>query len=755
MKNISLRKPLSIVIGGLLASAPVYAQGSDTLSLEEIVVTAQKRTENLQDVPASIEALAGEELANAGISDLKSFGQRTPGVVFEQKNVAIPQLAIRGIGGGKPSVADEPTAGVFVDGVYVPRIAGAVQSLANIERLEVLKGPQGTLYGRNTIAGALSIYTSKPGEEFSGFTEVGVGNRDFLQFKGYLEGGITDSLAASVTLSDSFKGGSREEEITGKNDDQDNQFVRTRAVYTPSDTFEADFVVAYSDMTVDANLEEPLNPDENYPFMVPPAAYAAINPALPAVITAARNAATADSNADFYSNKQSEAGKIDLETLTASMTLNWYLSDFEVTSITGYYSYESLSIGDFDGTEFDILASIDEQESTSWSQEVRFASTDGGAFTFDDRLEWMVGLFYFEDDAEQVYAINEGSDFIFNNVTLLGAPILPARASSVSSYPTEIDTQSYAVFGQATYYLNEDWDLTVGLRYSKDKKDYTYTAATDTVGSPIVIAPFTTSDELEFSSLDPKLVLSYQLSDSSLAYLSYSKGYRSGGIQFATPSLAVAEQGFDEETVTSIELGLKSRLMNDRLQINAAVFDYEYQDMQEDDIVIEGGVPVSIIRNVGESSVRGLEVDAKFLAAEDLMLEFSYGYLDSEYTEFVTATEDFSGNSLGLSPEHSYRISAQYSLDLFQGWYSTVRLDYAWKDDFYYNEDNIVEAPDVGLTSVSMTTVSPDEKWQVQLLCSNCTDKEYVSTVTDLGDGHGTQATGDRVRYELNVKYNF
>ncbi len=745
--KINSMKTLTAVIGAVIATTPAYAQSDDRFRLEEVVVTAQKRTENLQDVPATIEALGGEELANAGIANLKSFGQRTPGVIFEQKNAAIPQLAIRGIGGASPSVADEPTTGIFVDGVYIPRTAGVVQSLANIERLEVLKGPQGTLYGRNTIAGALSIFTQRPSNEFSGFVELGAGNRDSWRTMGYFEGALSEAIAASVTIADSFKGGSREEALTGRTDDLENQSVRTRVLYTPNQTFEGDFTIAYSDLSVDANLEEPMNPDANYPFMAPPAAYAAIDPALPEIITAQRNLASAESGSEFYSNKQSEAGRIRIETLTSSMTLNWSLDEFDVTSTTGYYRYESHSIGDFDGTVFDVLSSDDDQESSSWSQEVRLTSVNGGSFTFGDRLEWMLGLFYFEDDAEQTYGIYEGQDFAVN--------VAAARLSSSSSYLSEIETQSYALFGQAKYHLASDWDLTIGLRYSKDKKDYSYQAITDTIGAPIVAAPFTTSDNLEFSSLDPKIVLSYSISDSALAYLSYSKGYRSGGIQFATPSQAIAEEGFDEETVTSIEMGLKSRLMDDRIQLNASVFDYEYEDMQEQDILVDNGIPTAIIRNVGESNIRGFELDAKLLATEALTLEVAYGYLDSEYTEFKTAITDFSGNRLGFSPENSYRVSAQYDFEILQNWFATLRADYSWKDDYFYNEDNAVQAEDVGLTSISLTTYSVDGKWQVQALCSNCTDKEYVSTVTDFGNGHGSQATGDKASYEVNVKYSF
>jgi len=755
MKGLFMKSSLLLGVGSVLLTPTVFAQLEDEFKLEEIIVMAQKRSENLQDVPASIQALGADDILNAGIADLKTFAQRTPGVVFEQKNMALPQLAIRGIGGANPSIAGEPTTGIFVDGVYLPRTAGVVQNLVNIERLEVLKGPQGTLYGRNTIAGAMSIYTQKPDQESSAFIELSTGNRDTWRALGYAEGGLSNSLSASMTIMDSFKGGDRKEDITGKKNDEKNQSLRTRLVFTPNDTLEIDFIVAHADIALDANLEEPLNPDSNYPFMIPVVAYGILDPALPAIIAAQRDVVTKASTTDFYSNSLSESGVIEMKTLTSSMTLRWSLPDFDVTAVTGYYEYELLSIGDFDGTAYDIFTTTDVQDSRSRSQEVRFSSVVGGFFTFDGRLDWMFGLFYFDDDAEQVFKGAEGADFIFNNVSLTGAPIVPSRLKSSSSYLSEIQTQSHAIFGQATYEIFDNFDVTLGLRYSKDKKNYTYEAVTDTLGSPVVLAPFSTADDLVFSSVDPKLVFSYYLSESTLTYVSYSKGYRSGGIQFATPNLAIAEQGFDEEILTSIELGIKSRLMEDRFQLNASIFDYEYEDMQEEDIVINMGVPSSITRNVAESNIQGFELDGKVLVRDKLILEISYAYLDAEYTNFVTATDNFSGNSLGLSPKHSYRFSAQYELNIFQNWLTTLRVDYAWKDDFFYNEDNVISASDVGLTSVSLTMLSNDDKWQLQMLCSNCTDTEYVSSVTDLGGGHGTIATGGRSRFGINVRYTF
>jgi len=242
----------------------------ESKKLEVITVQAQRRTENLQEVPASISAISGEELLEAGIGDLKSLGQRTPGVYFENQAPSRAVLVMRGVGQSGASTVGSSAVGVFVDGVYMPRASGAIQNLGNVSRVEVLKGPQGTLYGRNTIGGALSIYTKKPGEEGSNYVEGSVGSRGSWHTGLFLDGELSeDLLAGSLALSTSHKGGERTEDFTGKNNDMDSTFARGRLVITPNDDLEIDLIVNVTDETADAVLEEPIG-GVPLPFTVAP-----------------------------------------------------------------------------------------------------------------------------------------------------------------------------------------------------------------------------------------------------------------------------------------------------------------------------------------------------------------------------------------------------------------------------------------------------------------------------------------------------
>lgn len=740
MKSTNNLLLVTLMGGQFLASSGSLAQegNQNRLMLEEVTVVAQRREESMQEVPGSISSISGQELVDAGMSDLKSLAQSTPSVYFENQAKSRVVLVMRGIGTAGASSVGSASVGVFVDGVYMPRTSGAIQNLGNVERVEILKGPQGTLYGRNTIGGAMSIYTRKPGQEFAGYVEGVVGNRGSWDVSTLVEGPLIDDvLAASLAVSTSHQGGEREEDFTGIKNDADDNYFRGRLLITPSSELDVDLILGYTDEEADAVLEEPTGE----PIFL-------LSPFVP---SAEAEASIARSAKDFYSNETSEPGGVEIETLLASATVNWTSEQFRLSSITAYSSSEFRTVRDFDQTGFDVISTEDESESDSFSQEIRFTSVSGGVLTFDDRLQWLIGGFYLRDEPDQKFRINMGADSLFADVLNGGVP-------TDSLYHSTVETESYAVFGQASYSITDRLGLTVGLRYSEDTLDYVYRASTDTLGIPAVVVPFTVEDELSFNSTDPRVILDYQFTDSVMAYLSYNQGYQSGGIQFATPDPVAASQAVDKETVKAWETGLKSRWLDERMQFNASLFSYEYEDMARGGIVVIDGVPVSLSANAAGADIKGLEFDLKFLAAEGLILEASYGYLDSEFTEYDFIGTDLSGNALPLAPEHSYRLAAQYDFELAD-WGAGARADYAWRDEFFYSEDN--EAPggqsdDVGILNASLWLLSPSDQLEFRLFCTNCADEEYTALVTLIGDsGYGAQSTGDRRRYGLSFKYRF
>lgn len=724
-------------------------EAQESKKLEVITVQAQRRTENLQAVPASISAISGEELVEAGISDLKSLGQRTPGVYLENQSPSRTVLVMRGVGQAGASTVGSSAVGVFVDGVYMPRVSGAIQNLGNVSRVEVLKGPQGTLYGRNTIGGALSIYTKKPGEEGSNYVEGTVGNRGSWKTGLFLDGELSeDTLAGSLALSTSHKGGERTEDFTGQNNDMDSTFARGRLVITPNDDLEIDLIVNVTDETADAVLEEPIG-GVPLPFTVAPLPSPPFPPGTLfwSVDPAEQAAAIARSNEDFYSNETSELGGVDISTTLASATINYEFSDLQLTSISGYYSSDFKTVRDFDGTGFDIVTTTDASKSESFSQELRLSSISSDK----NSLEWLIGLFYFSDSADQKFGLNLGTESVFSAALNGGVPMNDLYFSTV-------DTESYAIFGQATYSISDALRLTLGLRYSKDDLDYIYRASTDTPGAPIVVEDFVISDSLSFDSTDPRVALDYQFSDNFMVYVSYNQGYKSGGIQFATPSPIVASQPVDKEIVKAWESGFKSRWLDERIQLNSSIFSYDYEDMQRGGIVVIDGAPVSIMANAAGAEIKGFEFDLTMLATDNLILEASYSYLDSEFTEYNFVGEDLTGHSLPLAPENSYRVAASYYYEL-GSWEGGLRVDYAWRDDVFFEENN--NAPngigeDIGLLGASVSLTSPDDSLDIRLFCSNCLDEEYSAFTTLIGDtGSGSRSTGDRRRIGLSARYSF
>ena len=723
-----------------LTVVSVQAEGMETaavLTLEEITVKAQRREESLQTVPGAINAISGADLDSAGLGDLKSLGQRTPGVYFENQSKSRAVLAMRGVGQSGAISVGSPAVGVFVDGVYMPRTSGAIQNFGNIERVEVLKGPQGTLYGRNTIGGALSIYTQKPDHETEAYVEGGLGNRGTWEAGAYISGSLSeDKLAGSLSLNKLHKGGDRKEVLSGIENDSDDVYARARLVFTPTSELEVDLIASYSNETADAALEEPQNAD--IPFL---------SPFIPPAIVAGAVSRSAE---DFYSNEVSEPGHIDIETFLASATINWTSDQVQLTSISGYFHSDIRTLRDFDGSVFDVVTIDDKSESKTFSQEFRLTSVPGGFLTLDDNLEWLVGLFYLHDDASQKFGINLGTDSVFS-ATSTGLPANDLFHSTVM-------TDSYAIFGQATYAITNRLNLTLGARYSKDDLDFIYRASTDTPGVPIVVVDFIVQDQLSFESFDPRVVLDYQFTDDVMAYVSYNKGYRSGGIQFATPNPVVAAQPVDKETVKAWEIGLKSRFFDGRMQLNTSFFSYDYEDMQRNGIVIVGGAPVSLTANAAAADLKGLELDIKFLAAEGLIFEAGYSYLDTKFSEYNFVGVDLTGNTLPLAPENSFRLAVQYDFDVAD-WEAGIRLDYSWRDEIFFEENNSAiggQGEAVGLLGASLRLTSPDDHIEVSLYCSNCFDKKYAAFVTLIGDsGYGVQSTGDRVRFGVNVKYRF
>lgn len=742
-------KLLSSVIALTIAEQGAAQSADSGFVLEEVVVTAQKRAENMQDVPLAVSAFSGDSLERSGIGDITGLDKRVSGVVIGKEAVSRPYIYIRGIGTRSFDIGSEGSVGVFVDGVYVPRFSSAVQDLLAIERLEVLKGPQGTLYGRNTIGGAINVVTSEPADELTGSLRARVGNYDTWGLNGSVSGPISEKVGFNISASYSDGDGPQEEELSGREGRNETKALRGRLRFDVTDDLRVDVIADYFKSDVDSFIAEFVS-NPNQPVGGPQVLLAGPQ------IAGAIGGVLAASASDLESQALDVPGGIEREGHSLTVKAEWDGEPFIFTSVTGYQHDELGETRDFDATSFDLVDQIVEQESDSFSQELRLTSTPGGAFTFDDNLEWLVGAFYSHDDAERLDGYSVGADSIISFLATAG---LPPFIRSEDRTEVELTTDSVALFGQGTLALTDKLSLTLGLRYSEDRKDFTYRATTPTLGLPPVLADFTIEDELKFTSTDPRVTLDYAVDENILVYATYSEGYKSGGVQYANSDPVLASQTFKPERLTSYELGIKSRLFEDRVQVNASTFFYEYEDQQILNVISVNGVPTGFTENAGSSELKGLDLEVQAALTQTLTGTLNYSFLDSEFTAFDSISGvDLTGNELPRAPKHAIKTGLNYVHELNTLGELVLDLHYSWTDEYFFDEANLEYASQdsVGIWDVSATLDLLDEDMSVRMFCSNCSDEITFTNFTVFSDGSGGNATRSYGRQiGLEVKKTF
>ncbi len=752
MKTQHRLTPLALAMA---ISMPAVASDNDvSFALEEVVVTAQKRAESLQEVPSAISAFGAEDIENAGWGDINQLQHAMPSVAVGGESAARPYVFIRGIGTRKFDIGADGSVGIFVDEVFNARFSSTMTGILDLERIEVLKGPQGTLYGRNTIGGAISMYTKQPSNEFEGKVKAAIGNDGYYLASGSMSGAlIEDKLMGRISLASSDEEGIYEDTVSGKDDNNRTKSARFTLLATPSDQLEFSLTGELNKIKSDAVLTEPLTADTGIvavsPVFVTPAAVAA---------------EVADNEADRYSNGFTDPGYLERDNNLLAFKAKWMGDSVDFTSITSRTDEDYKEGRDFDGSALDIWSHYIDQTSTQYSQEFRFSSVDGGVFTFDDKLQWVTGIYYFTDDAYRSDSLPFGPDSALSPAM---APILSGGALSFpgltyndSTSIVEIDTTSYALYGQATYAITPDLGLTLGLRYTDDEKEYTYQGTTNTLGYAPGATNFNVGDTLNYSSTDPRVTLDYQVAEDVMVYATYATGFKSGGVQFSVNSAEAAQESFDEESLTMYEVGLKSMLWDQRLQINAALYRYNYEDQQVQSIISVNGSPTALTENAGKSNMNGFEIDMVAMLSQNLTVDFSYTYQDAEFDEFESIDGDRAGNKMGFAPEHAASIGANYVISLADAGEITIQGNYAWKDDYYFDFDNSEEAHQdgYGVVNLSAWWDLPDGKTRLRAFCDNCGDKEYLNNVTTFPDalgGGGRQSWAAPRRYGMELTYNF
>ncbi len=720
--------------------SPVFAEGV----IEEIIVTARKREESLQDVPIAVSAFSGESLSNKGVTNVAQVAHYTPGLEMDSTAAISGSSAaltafIRGIGMSDFLLTIDPGVGLYVDDVYVARSVGGMVDLLDIERVEVLKGPQGTLFGRNTIGGAVSIHSRDPGEELTGNISITVGTDERLDFRGSLDVPLGERLFSSFSFSsktkdgygtrlpfpddyipksvpagtapDAYGGG----ELYGNGDklgEVNTQSARAKFLYT-GDNLQARLSIDATRTRETAPVSTLLGftPTFGTGAALADAYNAAVLGLLAPGVLPPLDGPIYDQRwitGDEHTTWGNAPSQSDYDLFGVALTLNWTLGSVDVKSITAYRDLDSAFGRDGDSSPMVIDHTRNEYEHEQFSQEFQFTGT-----LLNERLNWVAGVYYFEEDGYDRVQVPLGLDID------LGLTGLPGTVINLwLDEANDVENTSKAVFAQVTYDFTPNFSATLGVRHTKDEKDYSPTHVTQGV-DPLNL--LTDDASASFNDTSPRLSVDYRWNDNVFTYASYSAGFKSGGFTGRTVDPKDGARPFDPEEAETYEVGIK--LDFDRARINAALFRTDYTDLQV--INQEGITPITV--NAGKSEINGIELEILVLPTDNLTLLFGYSYLDADYTEItdpnatIDDTFDFAN-----TPENSFNVSADYAINFDSG-ELLLRADYNWKDDHFNDAENtpLLAQDSFGLLNLSASFTTA-ERWKVSAGVTNATDELYL-----------------------------
>ena len=655
----------------------------DVGGLEAIVVTAQKRAENLQDTPIAITAVTGATLEAKGRGDIAELGQMTPNLVF---NTTAPVsgvssgavVFIRGIGQTDFQLTTDPGVGTYVDGVYVARSVGGVLDVLDLERVEVLRGPQGTLFGRNTIGGAISLVTRDPSKEFQGSANVTGGSDDRADIRVSVSGPVTDAIRVSVVASSKNRDGY----VHGLLDDRDlgninRDSARATVLFKPSSTFRALWTVDgtrvreqnAANKLVGVTLTAPgatTRTDlrfnrrtgkvdtEIVPIPAGNPSQAFLYNAVDAPVLGTEPYDGRWITPDLKSTFATGPNGTRLNIWGTALTLEQQLPfDATIKSITAYRSTKGSFNRDPDGSPLQVTENENfDYRQKQFSQELQLT---GNAIS--DRLKYVAGLYYFRET---------GRDFL--DVTL------PIAFGNLTNY-TLVKNKSYAAYGQLNFAITDTLGVTGGVRYTKDKKQYTVPPGTGGVvngllglfGTPGTLTPFIPSGTYNqsFDNTSFKAGVDWKPNRDTLVYFSYSEGFKSGGFntRYLVPVTEIIT--YNPELLTTYELGAKWEGLDRHLRVNASVFHSKYRDIQL--TVYEQGAPIT--RNGGSAEINGAELEISLVPVERLTISGGLGYLDAEYTDVPTVNPNIPldqqitrDKELAKTPKWTLNARAEYRL---------------------------------------------------------------------------------------------
>jgi iron complex outermembrane receptor protein len=701
------RSRISYLVASAVAvtlASQAQAQQAGTVSLQEIVVTATKRSESLQDVPVAVTAYSGELIRSLAIADIEGLAVQTPSFAFSKAG-GEAQIYIRGVGTNIFGIGADPSVAVNLDGVYLGRTNMGLTQFLDIDRVEILRGPQGTLYGRNATGGAINLVSRMPTRELEGYVTAGFGEFDRTEFQAAVGGPLDDQWAFRIAgryLKDDGYTEDLDPRGSNKLDDNDIKSFRGILQFTPNDAVTATLIGEYTEFSNDNTSVIPRDD-------------LGLAETLGAVPTGS-----------IHKERNDLPTFFDWDSSGVTLNIGWDLGGgVSLTSITGWKNYNSDFLFNTDGTEIDITRSNFKYDTDQWSQELRLD------ISTSDRWQLLLGAYYFGEDKK-------------GGLGLVRASLAPQRSFII---PSENNTDAWAVFAEATFNLSDKLSLIAGVRYSdEEKEDFSaFGLSFDVLGletpGPVIPigAPRITSDS--WDAWTPKLGIDYRWSEDVLIYGSATRGFKSGGYNSLQPS----NPAYDPEYIWAYEAGIKSQFADDRIRLNGAIFYYDYTDLQVSTFLNN----LTFITNAAAATVMGVELELLARPTEQLELGLAVSYLDTEYDKFLTAFGsmpctpvppattcsrplipfDASGNQLINAPEWKANATAQYTVPLGGAGSLVLFGQLSFQDDLYFTQINesAVGQEAITLFDARAAWLSNNGSWEVAAYGKNLTDEDYFN----------------------------
>lgn len=805
--------PLAIAIAAVSPFSAIQVNASSLM--EEVVVTAQKREENLQSVPISISAFSGDALKEMGAESVSDLGRATAGVSMNNESVTQPAYNVRGIQTDDFTVGSDPAVALYVDGVYAARGAGAEIPLDDVERIEILKGPQGTLFGRNATGGAINYITKKPsleGQEGSVTGSVGDFSRTKLDFT--YNTPLSDTVAIRVGGSVNRRDGYLENANGRDLNDIDSQSFRASILWEPNDKAQVLWRGEYSDMSQGSGT-------------------------VSTTTESVYNAGVYDEPYDLYGDISTDVQSLEERDLFGtSLEFNYFFDNATFTSLTAWRSMNVNFINDEDGSSdpghYFASENIDDQD--QFSQEFRLTGET-------DRLKWTLGATYSREhvdhttdaiattsmlenfaiytallndvDAyqglglpgaalgldsnsndkeiaevvngvravEDAYAQTGLSLATFLN-QLTGLPLSylqPQVAGIISEDPNWVESvhntgtyESTAIYGDATYSVTENLNITAGLRYTYDEKEFTVKTGYNP-GNSLFINPFTGQPQPlglffynngidggnvaqkysdDWGALSGRFVMDYTFNDGSMVYGSVATGFKSGGFNSLSFGPGV-EPSFDQEEVTNYELGYKGEFLDGKMRFNASAYYYEYDNKQDLNLI---GTPIpSYNITTLDAEGKGVDMELYWSVTDQWFVSANYSYIKTEITDYdvILDEDDDTGKSLVNTPENTFYVMTEYTIPFDSAGELVLRADYSWVDEadgqFRDRLDSYYRA------NARATYNSASDNWSASLWVNNVTDEEDIRDFVGPGGAIGSYTVARRLprMYGLDLTYRF